>query len=361
MAENDALVIDLPDDAVSVGADAGGQGAARKATIGGRRERAPASPDADRIASLERERDEAARVAAAHAARANDAEAVAHAASTTAATRTEQAMRAHWAKINADKDRLVEAIAATQDREQAARREFISAREAGDTAREADAMAALSDAKAAIIQLDAGRVAAERQINETKQLFEDHYRDQRARSEQAARQVPTQDATAPRQLSPDEWIETVAKTALGEAGAKWLRENRQYATDPKLNRKLLRLADDFADDHGREALRSQAFLDALDDKFLPDRDDGGDDAVTPPEPAARSPVRASSAPVSRNGNQFFSSRNLNASQVRLPPKLASFLKETGLDPVKYAAQAVADIKAGKLPKNYLDPDYDHGF
>ena len=59
-------------------------------------------------------------------------------------------------------------------------------------------------------------------------------------------------------------------------------------------------------------------------------------------------------------NQFFSSRNPNAAQVKLPPKLAAFVKASGLNPTEFALGAVADIKAGKLPKDYLDPDYDHG-
>ena len=66
----------------------------------------------------------------------------------------------------------------------------------------------------------------------------------------------------------------------------------------------------------------------------------------------------SSAPVSRGGNHF-SSRNLDARSVKLPPALAKFVKDSGLDPTQYALGAVEDIKAGKLPKNFLDPDYDH--
>ena len=61
------------------------------------------------------------------------------------------------------------------------------------------------------------------------------------------------------------------------------------------------------------------------------------------------------------GNQFFSSRNINAEKVKLPPKLAAFVRSAGLDPTQYALEAVAAIKAGNLPKNFLDPDYEHNF
>ena len=70
--------------------------------------------------------------------------------------------------------------------------------------------------------------------------------------------------------------------------------------------------------------------------------------------------RVAAAPVSRGGNQFFSSRNMNASQVKLPSDLANFVKQAGLNPTEYALGIVAEIKAGKLPKQWLDPDYDRG-
>ena len=64
------------------------------------------------------------------------------------------------------------------------------------------------------------------------------------------------------------------------------------------------------------------------------------------------------APVSR-GTNLFSSTNLSAKAGKLPPKLAQQVRDMGLDPVKYFHQAVEDIHAGKLPKNFLDSDYPH--
>ena len=125
----------------------------------------------------------------------------------------------------------------------------------------------------------------------------------------------------------------------------------------------MRFADDYVEDHGKDALRSQAFLDALNDWFVPKRERENDDVEMPaardraPEPAPQRRTQAA-APVSR-GSNMFSSRNLDASQVRLPPRLAAFVKSAGLNPTEYAKSAVADIKAGRLPKDFLDPDYNH--
>lgn len=76
-------------------------------------------------------------------------------------------------------------------------------------------------------------------------------------------------------------------------------------------------------------------------------------------PAQRARV-AAAAPVSRSGD-VFSSRNPNAAKVKLPPKVAEFVRVSGLDPTKYAAEVVAQIKSGKLPKDWLDPDFPHDF
>ena len=131
----------------------------------------------------------------------------------------------------------------------------------------------------------------------------------------------------------------------------------------------MRFADEYAEDHGQGALKSADFVAALNAKFFPD-ETGNEEVETRRERAAPEPVEetpkpqrstrsTTAAPVSR-GNQFFSSKNPNASQVKLPPRLAAFVKSAGLNPTEYALSAVADIKAGRLPKDYLDPDYDHG-
>lgn len=331
----------------------------------GGRGRDDASEKDERIAALEREREEARREAeAARAALAEASEFARQAqagratAEDTARLREQQAMRAHVLRLQSDKSQIEGAISATQSEAAMAQRELIQAIEAGDAKRQAEAQHAIAKAEAALSQLENGKYAADTELSKANRLFEEH---EQARATRKTEPTPER-RTEPQSeaMTPDKWIDTTVRQVLGDKGADWLRENKQFATDTKLNRKFLRFADEYAEDHGQGALKSAEFLEALNDKFFPDREEPEPEperVVERQRPASRA---TSAAPVSRTNNQFFSSRNLNAAQVKLPPKLASFVKQSGLNPTEYALQCVADIKAGKLPKDYLDPDYDHG-
>lgn len=368
---DDDLVIAIPDETVQVGNDdtvsvetPETKDAPQKRERGeGGRFSSKSEKTDDERAKIQRERDEFARVNADIQARLADAEARATAAAEargkaeeTAILRENQAMRAHWARLHSDKSQIDSAISATQIEAASAERDYIAASEAGDVAKQAKAQRDMAKAEAHLIQLQQGRSAAEQQIEEAQRLFEDHARS-RQQTETAPKAEPKRE-DPPRQQTPDEWIDTVAQKAMGDAGAEWLRENRELVTDAKKNRLFIAFANLYAEKHGQNALRNDEFVDALNREFFPDRDQDRDDDPEPPkQQQRRAPV---SAPVSRSKDQFFSSRNLNATQVKLPPRLAAFVKASGLDPTEYALQAVADIKAGHLPKNYLDPDYDHG-
>ncbi len=127
-------------------------------------------------------------------------------------------------------------------------------------------------------------------------------------------------------------------------------------TDPGKHKELMDWANAWAADYGQGTIHSPQFLEALDEKFGSAEDDVAEEKVTA---KPKSKVTAA-APVSRRGSTF-SSSNMDAKSVKLPPKLAAFVKSSGLDPTQYALGAVADIKAGRLPKDFLDPDYDHQF
>lgn len=325
------------------------------------------APEKDeRIAALEREREEARREAeAARAALAEAAEFARQAqagrvtAEDTARLREQQAMRAHVLRLQSDKSQIEGAISATQSEAAMAQRELIQAIEAGDAKRQAEAQHAIAKAEAALSQLENGKYAADTELSKANRLFEEH--EQARTAARKAEPAPERRAEPqPEAMTPDKWIDTTVRQVLGDKGADWLRENKQFATDTKLNRKFLRFADEYAEDHGQGALKSAEFLEALNDKFFPDREEREPEPERVAERQRPTARATSAAPVSRTNNQFFSSRNLNAAQVKLPPKLASFVKQSGLNPTEYALQCVADIKAGKLPKDYLDPDYDHG-
>ncbi len=369
---DDEIVVAIPDDTVQVG-DEGTVVAPEKTeerpkrerSDGGRFKGAEKSED-DRYARLERERDEQARVAADVQARLAEAEAAARDATEargqaeeTARIRESQAMRAHWAAIHSDKSQIESAISATQIEAAAAERDYISASEAGDLAKQAKAQRDMAKAEAALIQLNQGKAAADLKIEETQRLFEEHARAAKEKAAEVKPEPKKADPQPPRQITPDEWIDTTAKSAIGETGADWLRENKHFVTDPRQNAIFLKFADLYAAKHGAHALKDEDFIDALNDEFLPDRVEREEEREREP-PKQQRPRATVSAPVSRSKDQFFSSRNMNATQVKLPPRLAAFVKASGLDPTQYALQAVADIKAGNLPKNYLDPDYDHG-
>jgi len=322
----------------------------------------------DRIASLEREREEArreaeaARLAAAEAAEAARAAQVGRTqAEDTARLREQQAMRAHFARLASDKSQIEGAIVATQAEESNAQAELVRAIESGDAARQAAAQKVIAKAAAQLAQLENGKHAADLEIQRAQRLFEQHEQAQSraTRDETPAPKREPEPRHQPETMTPDRWIDTQARQVLGDKGAEWLKTNRKFADDPKMNRKFLRFADDYADDHGKEALKSEEFIERLNEHFgLVEREE---EPPAPVERQQRAPVRATAAaPVSRNGNQFFSSRNMNATAVRLPPALATKVRQMGMDVTQYALQAVEDIKAGRLPKDFLDPDYNHG-
>lgn len=344
---DDDLIIDLPDDIVAV--EGGGTGAAPAAKA----PTATAPAADDEISALRRERDSAAERAARAEAAAQAAHERAAQSDHVASRSTVDAMREHLGRVSADKEQIAGAIASLQAEASNAEQAWVALQEAGDYKAAAVEQRKIAKAEAALVALNQGHSAAEEQIEAARRRLV-------AQQEELNRKPEPKAEPAPQ--TPDEWIDK-SRNVLGDRGAEWLKTNKQFAADPKLNRKFLRFADDYVEDHGKDALRSQDFLDALNDRFVPKRDREVDDVEMPaardrtPEPAQqrRAP---SAAPVSR-GNNMFSSRNMDASQVRLPPRLAAFVKSAGLNPTEYAKSAVADIKAGKLPKDFLDADYNH--
>lgn len=368
---DDEVVVDIPDgdtalldggDAPEVKEDPADALESRKQQSA-KRERAPKDHDDDLQRRAEEDRRRLAAELAAARREAEEArtlyqgEAVARTqAEEQAALRTEQAMRAHWHKLNADHGQIAAAITSAESEALAAERDFIRAQEDNDAQAMVAAQRSMARAEAALTQLRAGEVEAKRQIDNTRALFEDHYRQEQERA-RVRREQPRPDAVAQpkKEITADDWIADAEK-AIGSDGARWLRDHKDFVTDPKKNRTFLRFAAQYADDNGEDALRSRDFLDAVEERF--GVADGDREAPVKERAAPRR--SATAAPVSR-GNSFFSSSNLDARRIKLPPQLAAHVRAMGLDPVQYALGAAEDIKAGKLPKNFLDPDYKHEF
>lgn len=359
-ADNEELVIDIPTGEIPV---SGTEPIAVKRDAPAPRVSA-AKADTDRLARLERDRDNlqqerdlerAARARAeAEAAHAREGHAQAF---HLAVTRENQAMHAHWAKINADLENIKSASSSTQIEAETAQQAYIAASEAGDFTKAADAQRRIARAESALSQLETGRIAAERHIEDTRSAFQ-RVAEERQRPEPRREPAPAQQE---KPIAPDAWIDG-ARMTIGDDGADWLRENKEFVTDADKNAKFIAYANYYAKKHGQAALKSEAFRDTLDAEF-----EVGEVEDTPRREAKETggrvetvrPRATSSAPVSRSGN-VFSSRNLNAGAMRAPPDIVRFCKEAGLDVAKYMLAAREEVIKGDKPKEWLDPDYDRG-
>lgn len=281
-----------------------------------------------------------------------------------------RAWRQSWARINAEKRELDGHVTALTTAKEAAKRDIIAAKEAGDAAREVEAQSNLAEASAALSTLEAAAREKDLEIRQAKdpyERFEQAYAQRRQTPREEPKPEPERKAEPQQRLTPDEWIETQAPRAT----RAWFREHPEFVKPgSKEQRKLdvfvaKYLLDNDRDPHDTAFLNTSAFVQALDKEFFPSTEVSMSENERPArkaaaeEPAAR-PRAPVAAPVSRSG-EYYSSANPNATKVKLPPKLAAFVKASGLDATQYALGAIQDIKEGKLPKNFLDPDYDHNF
>ena len=266
----------------------------------------------DRIAELERKLADASRSSEADRIRATDALASAREAAEARARAEEESARSiniaknsHWEKLQSDQHLIESAINTTKAFEAAAKRDYILAREQADAGAEADAMARLAEHRASLGQLDAGLADAKDKIARTRAAFA--AQDAEKPATVARPEPPTKVADPePKQPTADEWIEST-KSTIGEDGANWLREHREFVTDNVMHQKLLTFAKMYELDHGQGALKAEAFREALDAKFFPqEADDMTADDAEPspskradPEPERRT---APSAPVSRTSS-----------------------------------------------------------
>lgn len=362
---NDDLIVTIPDDIITFGQDE--DGLPKTVPTAKARE-----PRPDPVAKAEPKVNEVDLEAAQR--RAEDAQARADGLAKTLETeraareKAEQesgkdrgiAMRAHMTTLHTRAEQFESGALAARSAVETLKQDIERASTEGDHKRIADLMEKLAEAKGHESTYATAHSRIKEEIDDTTRRFEGA-----APAEKDKPKVVEAEPDKTKPPTPDEWIGTCPKTTQ-----PWLKEHKEFAQDPRKNRQLLRFVDEWLETHNddRYSLDTKAFVKALDEKFFPDTDEEVEMAKEPeptvmePEeeaPKRTAPKRAvSSAPVSRSSD-VFSSRNPSASQVKLPPKLAQFVRETGLNYEKYALQTVADIKAGKLPKNFLDHDYPH--
>lgn len=295
-------------------------------------------------------------------------------------TNQDEALRQYHARVSGELSQITSAIASTQTLAASAERELQAAL-ADETAqpveraaRVAKAQREVARAEAELVQLQAGKSGVEHAVTEAKVYLDESTRRAQAAAAGAAataHQQTTTQATQgqqPQQITPEQWIEGVRQRAGGKV-ADWLSQHKEFVTDDKLRTKMVAFADHYnlVDE---KPINTDEFIAALNARFLPDAGGEGEEgdegegesdgdtveAVTDEPP--RRQAKAPAAPVSRAGS-YFSSRNPSGSKIKLSPYLAQVAREMGVDPKEYALNALDQIRKGKLPKNFLDPDYQH--
>lgn len=269
----------------------------------------------------------------------------------TAHEATGQAFTAHVRALNADKTTIEAAITSTQALIASTTREMQTAQEAQDFARVGQLTAELGKLGGDLSRANAEKVSVDHQLTRANDAL------QRAvdggQPEREAAGQPTQQ-TQQRQdgpQTPDEWI-----AGCPPATHDFLKKNKHLVINDKLRRKLSRFGDNYIDDHGQHSVNTAAFLSALEKEF------GPKDEPTPQTQQRQQAVDPGSQAVAAaptNGGQgpVFSSHNPDARTIRLPRDVVDFCKASGLDPTSYALGVHAEIKAGKLPKEWLDEGY----
>jgi hypothetical protein len=214
---------------------------------------------------------------------------------------------------------------------------------------------------ARIETLESGKRGVESRVAEAKQVYEDTERRLASIREKPEPEVKEEVKPQPKVATADDFISNAPRPTQA-----WLKEHRRFAEPgTKEHKKLHAFAAEYLADHDDDAsaLNSEAFREALDAKFFPQAKETAVAEETEPETVRETPKqrpRPAAAPVVRSG-EIFSSKNMQAGKVRLPPRLAAQVKAAGLDATKYALECVELIKKGELPKTFLDNDHDHSY
>lgn len=265
-----------------------------------------------------------------------------------------------YARTHGEVQQIASAIASTEALAASQEKEYVAAAADGDHVRMARVQREIAKLEAERVALETGKRGAEVALNEAKYHYETataaYGQTADPKKEEATPEVKTVEEK-PKTVTPDDWI-----ASCPVAAQPWLREHKEFATDKRANRRLLRFVDKYLDenDDDQKVLNSPEFVKALNEEFFPEEAETMAEEPEVKVVAEKPKAKAvAAAPVSRGGG-VFSSTNLNASKVRLPADVVSFCKQAGLNPEMYAAGVVEDIKAGRKPKEWLDPGYDRG-
>lgn len=294
----------------------------------------PVKPDAD-IARLTRERDEATALAQRIAREADERLASERAARIKAEGNSAEdrgvAMRAHWSKVTAEAQAIDTALASAKQMAATAKAQLRAAKESGDLDGEVVAQERLAQAMQDQRELETGKRGAVEEVERVRGILRSMAEVEAAPKPELFKPEPIR-KPEPKQQTPDDWIAQFPKETTGA----WLSEHKDFVTDDKKHRKLMRYVEDLVDDHGQGFLHSQDFVDKLNERFFPkaakqeddvaDKDEDGVEVETA-EPEAPAKASIPAAPVSRGspGNSSGSSRRgkilLTAEQAAIAPHL----------------------------------------
>jgi len=265
------------------------------------------------------------------------------------------ALRAHHEKVQGDLNQIDTVIRSTQMTLEALSREELAAEEAGERERAQKARRMIAKAEAELVQLEAGKAGAEQEVLRAKQWLADGIKP-KPKTETKTEEAPKVEAKKveePKRPSKDEWLADLGNKTSSKV-VQWLKDHPEFTDDPKQHQKWLAFTNAFvAVDEGD--LKGDAFLDALNSKFFPEKERRMTEEDDKPQVADKKKAPPG-APVTRSGD-FYSSKNPSGSKLRLHPRLVNAAKEIGSDPEVYAKNVKQMIAEGKYPKNYLDWDY----
>lgn len=240
---------------------------------------------------------------------------------------------------------IANALRANEETATNAERELKEALDTADSARAAKAQRTIARLESERMRLEEGKAELERTTS--------------AQPPEERKPEPAKEPT------PDDYINSMPPTSQA-----WLKENRQFVTDPKQHQKMLAYAN-IAVAEGLTP-HTPEFIAFLDDKLGTGKRDveaeRDAEAHIEAEPEAPKPkTRTTAAPVSR-GRTSISSINLSelspSTKIRFAPaaekRFAATAAEMGMDLEAYKRGVVKGIQEGKLPKNFADPDYAPG-
>lgn len=242
----------------------------------------------------------------------------------------------HHLRTQAEKGQIEAHIANWENAANIAKRDLTIAREAGDAAGEAAAFQAIAKAESRIGSLEVSKANIDHAIEEARQKAQEVAEQllERKRTAETKKEDPAT-PPEPKQKTPDEWIAQFPRKT-----ASWLRENKDYVTDPSKNNEFIGFVREWAEDYGQSTVNGPQFLEALQEKFSPKPKQETRVVAAPREtetveeeeveinPTPQRKASAPAAPVSRStvlakpsGNGATTKVKLTAEQFAIAPQL----------------------------------------